>query len=404
MGRQKKNKVVSNIKFKKCGTCPPAEAVKPISAFYKSSNPLHMDGYIPICKECMVALVYDPLENKISLQKLRKLLSQIDRPYIESVLHSAINEYEKRMEGCEVLPDSNKRIVSLYIKNLQTLKQYRDWDFAAGERYAKDTETPPGSTLANNPHVNVDLVGEIQPPLGLDALSNSMSASAYAQRVAQERQAESQDNTPVDEEAVMLFGEGLKPSMYRKLMKKFNWLKQSYVDVTNFHTEALATYTRYKVLEEEAIACGDADAAKQWGTLATKAAENAKINPKQMSKADLNGSVNSFAEISQAIEQAIDVIPILPQFKYKPSDAVDFLIWQYVNYIRRLEGKPECEYADVYKFYDERVTDYVQQYGDPTGIFTNDPTQKNRPQIEKFIELPDDKDTSAEAEEVPLGD
>ena len=73
-----------------------------------------------------------------------------------------------------------------------------------------------------------------------------------------------------------------------------------------------------------------------------------------MSKADLEGGINSFSELAQAIEQAVDVIPIMPQFRYKPNDAIDFLIWCFVNYLRRLEDKPECSYEDVYRFYDER--------------------------------------------------
>ena len=347
-------------------------------------------------------LVYDPLEHKVSLQKLRKLLFQLDKPYIERVLHSSVDEYEKSIEGRNVPIEHNKKIVSLYMKNVQ-IKQYRDWDFKAGELWAKDANIAPGSTFVGSPYVSVDAIDDVAPRLDVTSLNESISQSKPVETVV----AEAADE-PIDEEAVALFGEGLRPDLYRKLMQKFNWLKQSYTDMTTFHTEALVTYTRYKVLEEEAIVRGDADAARQWGTLATKAAENAKINPKQMTKSDLNSSAGSFSEMSQAIEQAVDIIPILPQFKYKPSDAVDFLMWEYVNYVRRLEGKPECEYADIYKFYDEKVADYVKQYGDPNGMFTEDPTTTNRPQIERFIQLPDDVNAELtpddEPEEVVLGD
>ena len=84
MGRPK-SRAITGPKYKKCGTCPPSVATKPVSAFYKSTNPMHLDGYMPICKECMMDLVYDPLEHKVSLQKLRKLLFQLDKPYIERV-------------------------------------------------------------------------------------------------------------------------------------------------------------------------------------------------------------------------------------------------------------------------------------------------------------------------------
>ena len=52
--------------------------------------------------------------------------------------------------------------------------------------------------------------------------------------------------------------------------------------------------------------------------------------------------------------------------------------------------RSEVPYEDVYKFYDEKVAEYVKQYGDPYGIFTDDPTLNNREKIKEFIELPSD--------------
>ena len=75
----------------------------------------------------------------------------------------------------------------------------------------------------------------------------------------------------------------------------------------------------------------------------------------------------------------------------------------FVNYLRRLEDKPECSYEDVYRFYDERKRAYIEQYGDPTGIFADDPTEVNRPQIERFIIVPKDSMADNESSEVVLG-
>ena len=156
------------------------------------------------------------------------------------------------------------------------------------------------------------------------------------------------------------------------------------------HEESLITYVRFKVKEELATARGDVADAQKWSSMAQDAAEKAKLTPKQLSKTDLNGGIDSFSEINKAIESAIDVIPILPQFKYRPNDACDFIIWCYVNYIRRLQGLPECEYEDVYKFYDRMKEKYIEQYGDPYGIFDDDPTEDLRDTIKKFIILPND--------------
>ena len=167
--------------------------------------------------------------------------------------------------------------------------------------------------------------------------------------------------------------------------KKYQQLKNNYTEKTAMHTEALLTYIRYRVKEELATAKGDVGDAKAWGALAKDAATAAKINPNQLSKADLTDGLSTFSELSLAIEKEVDIIPILPKFKCRPNDALDFNIWCYVNYERDLSGLPLCSYEDVYKFYDQRKKEYVEQYGDPYGIFSDDTSEKNRENIKKFI-------------------
>lgn len=169
------------------------------------------------------------------------------------------------------------------------------------------------------------------------------------------------------------------------ILKKYKMLRNNYTEKTAMHTEALLNYIRYRVKEELATASGNVKEAKEWGSLAKEAATAAKINPSQLSKADLTDGLSTFSELSQAVEKEVDIIPILPKFKYRPNDALDFNIWCYVNYIRDLSGLPPCDYEEVYKFYDKRKEDYVKQYGDPYGIFNNDPTEKNRENIKRFI-------------------
>lgn len=172
------------------------------------------------------------------------------------------------------------------------------------------------------------------------------------------------------------------------MFEKYEKLKLNYTLQTYLHQEALATYVRFKVKEEIATADGNVDEAKKWYDAAQNAAANVKLTPKQLSELDLHGGINSFSEIFKAVEQAIDVIPILPQFKYRPNDTLDFVIWFYINYARDLQGLPQCSYEDVYKFYDKKKQEYLDQYGDPYGIFDEDPTPKNRENIKKFITLP----------------
>lgn len=111
---------------------------------------------------------------------------------------------------------------------------------------------------------------------------------------------------------------------------------------------------------------------------------------KQFNANETQSDVICFSEFFRDFEREQDISRILPKFKYRPNDAPDFIIWCYINYCRRLEGNPEVEYEDVYRFYDEKVNEYLKQYGDPYGIFEGDTTLANREKIKKFIELPPD--------------
>ena len=159
---------------------------------------------------------------------------------------------------------------------------------------------------------------------------------------------------------------------------------------TSLQQETLATYVRFKVKEEEATAKGNVDEAKKWYDAAQNAASSGKLTPKQLSDADLQGGLNTFSELFKAVEEVVDVIHILPRFKTRPNDALDFVIWCYINYGRSLENLPQCAYSDVYKFYDKKKKEYIEQYGDPYGIFEDDTSEDLRPNIKKFITLPKD--------------
>lgn len=196
----------------------------------------------------------------------------------------------------------------------------------------------------------------------------------------------------VTSEIISLFGEGYTKSDYKKMYKKYEKLKINYTLQTNLHQEALATYVRFKVKEEDATAKGCVDEAKKWYDAAQNAAANGKLTPKQLSASDLQKGMNSVCELVKAVEQATDIIKIMPQFKYRPIDAVDFTIMCYVNYERKLNGQPCVEYEDIYSFYDKKKEEYIKQNGDPYGIFKNDPTIKNRENVKTFLKMPDDYD------------
>lgn len=160
-------------------------------------------------------------------------------------------------------------------------------------------------------------------------------------------------------ELIDKWGPGYRQEEYRAFEQKYKQLTNNYSEKTAMHTEALLTYIRYKVKSEIATADGQVKDAKEWGTLASKAASDAKINPNQLSKSDLSDGLDSVGQIVRAVEEHEDIIPILPQFISRPQDKVDFTIWSYISYVRNLQGLPLIDYKDIYQFYEERKKEYA---------------------------------------------
>lgn len=320
-------------------TCAACSEPKKYREYYVSYNKIHSSGRIPYCKSCLKKMICDDNGN-VTLDKLQSTLQLIDRPFIFDLWKVS-------------LEDENDSF-GTYLKNL-SLKQNRQLTW-------KDSIFRPQL----NQELNYNLVSET------DEQINNINSSRSEHFI-------------ITNEIIDKWGSGYKNEEYIAFEKKYNFLKNNYTEKTNMHTEALLNYIRYRVKEELATAKGDVKEAKDWGALAKDAATAAKINPSQLSKADLSDGLSTFSELAQAVEKEVDIIPILPKFKYRPNDALDFNIWCYVNYMRDLAGLPPCKYEEVYAFYDRRKADYIKQYGDPYGIFTDDTTEKNREKINIFI-------------------
>lgn len=350
-----------------CLACPQNDNKRPLTDFYLSKNPLHQDKKLPWCKNCIKRLSLTE-DGEIDEEKFKSVLRQIDRPYYKDVLQSAINQYKREHSYVEEndVRFHGEDIVGLYFKNLNTLRQVTNKSYGDSEKE--------GFVRKQGMHaVNLDIEKSIT--------QNKTDKSIF----------EIGDFVATNE-IKSLFGYGYDDVEYKKMYDKYEKLKLNYSLQTNLHQEALATYVRFKVKEENATAKGNVEEAKKWYDAAQNAAANGKLTPKQMSASDLQKGMNSVCELVKAVEQASDVIKIMPQFKYRPIDSVDFTIMCYINYERKLNGQPQVEYEEIYKFYDKKKEEYIKQNGDPYGIFADDPTEKNRDTVMTFLKMPDDYD------------
>lgn len=341
---------------KQCCNCHKEKAYKD---FYQSTNPQTSSGggVVNVCKVCVKKESIDS-DGTLNIEKFKQMLMLMDKAYAPIVVDSAVEETRIAIGSNK----GRKDLIGNYMKNLN-LSQYSKISFLESIAMLENSGT----------HI-----------------STAVTTAEMKQKEKEEVYVKQVDDFVVTDDLLELFGEGYTKTEYRLMKKKYDDLKMNYTIQTNLHQEALATYVRFKVKEEQATALGNVGEADKWNTAATKAADSAKLNPKQLTQADLQGGINSFSEIFKAVEQAIDVIPILPKFKFRPNDALDFNIWCYINYARDLQGLPHCEYEDIYKFYDKKKQEYLDQYGDPYGIFDDEPTEKNRDNVKKFITLPKD--------------
>ena len=310
--------------------------------FYISYHLYHANGKLPFCKKFIKNKVYKS-DDSVDVEKFKTLLMQLDLPFLQEI-------YDKTLE-------SGSDPVGNYFRMINALPQYKEmtwkdgWDISIEEeieRILADEDRRIDITKPTNKMTRKELL-RLKERWGFD----------------------------YDIEELYLFE------------KKYMMLKDNYSERTAMHTEALFNYVRYRVKEEMATAKGLIKEAKEWGDLANKAAVAAKINPSQLSKADLSDGLSTFSELSQAVEREVDVIRILPRFKYRPNDAIDFNLYCYINYERKLAGLPPITYEEVYSFYDKSIKDYVDQYGDPYEIFKDDPALKNRDKIKRFIQVDD---------------
>ena len=161
-----------------------------------------------------------------------------------------------------------------------------------------------------------------------------------------------------------LFGYGFSEAEYREMYRKFISLQNNYPLRTEMHKESLITYVKYAFKRDKAIADDDMDAADKWGKLCAKQATDAKINPSQLSAADLSDGITCFSQLAQAVEKEVDVVPILNEYIERPRDRVDYTIYMIIDYLRDLEGKSHIDYKDVYQYIYKQRDKNIKKWGD----------------------------------------
>lgn len=313
-------------------TCIKCEKPKKKADFYKSYHPDHKDGIIPYCKECARKMCSDE-KGRVVKEKLANFLKNenVNKPFIEEIWDYSVAD--------------KRETLGVYMRNL-ALTKYKDMGWSEGE------------TNAYTGGLTVDDLG-----------------MPY-----------SNEDFQVTVEMMNLFGMGYTEAEYRVMQSKYDTLSPFYEMHNPFYKEALLNYIRAKAKEEVALTENRFTDVKFWGGIATQAAKDAGINPSQLKEQDTDKNLTCFSKIYEEVEKSVDVVRILPEFKHAPKDSADFILFLFALYVRDLQGKEPCEYKDIYKFYDDAVANYIKRYGDEYGLFSDNPTTKNRDNIQEFLD------------------
>jgi hypothetical protein len=290
-------------------SCFSCRKLKPANQFYRNYEIRNGNGFYPYCKLCLKNQAQDRT-GKVTEKTILKVLETLNRPFL-------LNIWEATIEEAKNAKKDNPNVFGMYMKNI-SMKQYRSFKYSDSVFLHKTQKEEESFLIAKVPDWFMEAVGE-----------------------------------------------GYEPALTERMYRKYTLLEPQYETKTELHKEALLVYVRYRVREEYATEQGNVSEAKEWGKLAETASKNAKISPANLSPEDLQGGINKFSELFQAVEEYEDIIEVLPEFKERPRDKVDLNIWCYINSVRRLKGMEDVDYAEIYKFYDEKLKEYekIKEHG-----------------------------------------
>lgn len=318
--------------------CSKCNKYKDIGTFFFKHPDINAtsDGYIHICKQCIEEYcisTYNFCNNAFyTIITLCQLTNVI---FVQDIAQKAANAWEVKQEN-------TKEIFKYYMSELKYC-------------WLDSSDTPSSMLEFRHSNFKGDIFSFSEhhpatPKVFIEELNEDLVL------------ADSNALTDEQETLETKWGTGFTPQEYKQLEQEYTKLEKFLPKKTDLHIEALKKYVIYNMKEKMALAKGDLKDVKEWSGLADKAADNAQLKIKQLSE-NFDSGVDSFSKLVETVEEYYSVIPTLPKARKMPYDDIDFLVWQNVNYIRRLEGKPEADYEDIYYFIDDELTKKMRDSG-----------------------------------------
>ena len=304
--------------------CPKCGKKLDISNFYTHSRkPM---GILPICKTCMYDMVLD--ETGVNRQGMIALMKYLDMPFIQKEYEECVNKNT----------NSPKRAVSVYMNLKMTKNEYADLRF-------KDS--------MYDVIVDLDLKEETVISLDndrVDLLEEEISPQQAKIQRAKELKAKWGNFDSLDylERCERLYIE---------------IVQGGYVIASSMHDLSVRNYCKLQVDWDIAQETKDYNAMRELKQPLKDARTDAKLNPSQFKAGDFqNGGANSFGEITRMVAKRDGFIPFPMRYFQQPTDQLDWMMLELVNYDRSVLGLPEVTYEELYKHYIERIEKFNREY------------------------------------------
>ena len=304
--------------------CPKCGKKLDVSNFYTHSRkPM---GILPICKTCMYDMVLD--ETGVNRQGMIALMKYLDMPFIQKEYEECVNKNT----------NSPKRAVSVYMNLKMTKNEYADLRF-------KDS--------MYDVIVDLDLKEETVISLDndrVDLLEEEISPQQAKIQRAKELKAKWGNFDSLDylERCERLYIE---------------IVQGGYVIASSMHDLSVRNYCKLQVDWDIAQETKDYNAMRELKQPLKDARTDAKLNPSQFKAGDFqNGGANSFGEITRMVAKRDGFIPLPMKYFQQPTDQLDWMMLELVNYDRSVLGLPEVTYEELYKHYIERIEKFNKEY------------------------------------------
>lgn len=313
------------IYCKKCG------GFKKSYLFYQSMEKTE-NGYLCICKDCLKKMAEDFYEKYKNLEHTLLLMCLYTNCiYNQEIANLAIKNLQ--------IKEDNPNTVYTYYR----IELNHKMD---SPRYVPEENTFEYSNFEGNIFKFVDV--------------NEKTPTAYFEN-------QNVDAVEIKKKKmtsmINKWGSGFSPEEYERMENLFEELSKFKSKKNIIQTNALIEYVRLKVKLDGAIGKGDLKEIEKWQKLTDSAAKNAGIKLDQLTAEDFGEGIDSWTALVELIEEYDSVIPIMPKIKKMPYDDIDFIIWQVVNYCRRLMEMPEVDYEDLWKYIDERFITEMKRRG-----------------------------------------